>query len=117
MFMLKADHITVMSEFLRCAFAKYKIETVILRNLIDIEHRNEVQTVFDVPRLLSIRSLNHVYNIHDIISAFELIKKDYPEATLQIAGSGPLESNLKKQAKQVSGITFLGQIANEEIPK
>jgi glycosyltransferase involved in cell wall biosynthesis len=114
--MKKADHVTVMSEFLQNIFYNYKIETVILKNLINIEIKKESKASFDTPRLLSIRSLTPVYNIQDIISAFQLIRKNYPEATLQIAGSGPQEVQLKELSKHTTGITFVGQIPNEEIP-
>ncbi|MEA2107181.1 MAG: glycosyltransferase family 4 protein [Bacteroidota bacterium] len=114
-FMKKANYITVMSNFLQNIFAKYQIETVILKNLINIKIETTTQLVIDTPRILSIRSLSTNYNIHDIISAFALIKNKFKGATLQIAGSGPLEASLKKQAEEISGITFLGQIPNKEI--
>ena len=114
--MKKADHITVMSEFLQNIFHNYQIDTTILKNLINIEIKKESKTRFDTPRLLSTRSFTSVYNIQDIISAFQLIKKGYPKATLQIAGSGPLEEQLKEQSEHIPGIKFVGQVANDTIP-
>lgn len=114
-FLEKADHITVMSEFLQDIFNEFGLKNVLLRNLID--PKNTPKHIIDLsfPKLVSIRSLTETYNISDILEAFILIKKEYPLATIQIAGTGLLESKLKKDYFDLDGVLFLGLVSNEAI--
>ena len=116
-FLKKADHVTVMSSFLETTFKSYGIKTVILPNLIEIPLNSHSTAIYDYPRLLSIRSLKKLYNIDDIIRAFVIVRKKYPNATLTIAGDGPEEMNLKNLSNQTNGIEFIGSIKNIDIPK
>lgn len=114
--MNKADKITVMSKFLQETFSESGIKTVVLKNLIDIKVKRDCILEMDTPRLLSIRSLNPIYNINDIIDAFRKIKEIFTDATLQIVGTGSLEDDIRSQTKHLPDIYFIGQVRNEEIP-
>lgn len=46
--------------------------------------------------------------IKELIEAFTRVVEKYPTATLAIIGDGPEHKKFKKQAKNVSGITFYG---------
>lgn len=116
-FLDKADHITVMSVYLKDVFNKYKINTIILKNLIDIEIDNEIRMDFPSPKILSIRSLSKMYNVQDIIVAFKIIKKNYKNASLKIAGAGEQLNSLMKLGSDCESIEFLGVLPNNKIPE
>jgi phosphatidyl-myo-inositol alpha-mannosyltransferase len=50
------------------------------------------------------------------IRAFALLKRDKPEATLKIAGDGPLRGQLEVYVrdKEINGVEFLGHVSDEE---
>ncbi len=116
-FLKKADEVTVMSPFLQDIFTAFNIPTVILPNLVDIEVRRDNEVDFTIPKLISLRSLSSIYNIHDIISAYEIVLQNNPKTELTIAGSGEKQAVLKEQAESIqnANITFLGHISNLEI--
>ncbi len=115
----KADYITVMSGYLEKIFKEFNIETVILRNLIDIEILTDTNINFDTPKLVSIRSLEENYNIEDIIQAFVLVKNKYQNAELKIIGGGSKYNELLGFSKSlnISNIEFKRKISNEDIQK
>jgi len=65
----------------------------------------------------TVKSLNHIYGIDNLIYAFHLLNKRCPEynLTLRIAGSGPQESFLRKVVADLnlsSKVEFVGHISN-----
>lgn len=64
----------------------------------------EITTFGTLSRLSSEKAIDNV------IAAFLEIEKKYPNIRLKIAGTGPLESDLKKQAQSSSQIQFVGFI-------
>lgn len=116
--LLKANCVMVMSGFLQNVFKKYRIDTTILPNLIDVEIREDSFLCFDLPRLISIRALKRNYNIDDIINALSIINEKYPNSQLKIIGTGEkyeLLLSLSEQLK-VANVTFEGMLINEQIP-
>jgi glycosyltransferase involved in cell wall biosynthesis len=69
------------------------------------------------PRILVNRNFTPTYNVALAIDAFARIKKARPEATLTLAGSGPLEQSLRDQVDRLglSGITFRGAVDNADM--
>jgi glycosyltransferase involved in cell wall biosynthesis len=53
-----------------------------------------------------------------LLDAFGRIQADFPDATLRLAGSGPLEASLKDQARQRGldrAVQFLGRVSDEDL--
>jgi len=114
-FLGKADYITVMSGFLQDVFKRFDIDTVILKNVIDIDIDTKISSGFSTPKLLSIRGLSKIYNINDIIEAFKIVKKKYPTASLKIAGTGEEQENLVKLVAGCEQIEFLGKLPSSKM--
>lgn len=114
----KADVVTVMSGFLLKTFSKYNINTSILPNLIDIKIIENININFNVPKLVSIRALETIYNIDAVIKAFSIVEKKYPHSQLRIVGKGNELENLTTLATnlELKNISFLGSMTNEQIP-
>jgi len=72
------------------------------------------------PTIISLRSLQPIYDVESLIVAASMVLKEIPEAKFLIAGKGPQETKLKEFAKslEISGsIKFLGHIPNDELPR
>ena len=116
-FLKKADHITIMSEFLQNVFKEYGIETAVLPNLLDFEQENNFSFNCSIPKLVSIRSLYKNYNIVDILDAFKSIKNKYKDSELKIMSEGPEMDNLMTYCKNegLTDVKFLGKVPHNEI--
>jgi glycosyltransferase involved in cell wall biosynthesis len=63
-------------------------------------------------KLGTISRLTHQKDIPTLLHAFQIVHKDAPQATLNIVGSGPLESNLLEMCNRLglkSSVNFLGR--------
>jgi glycosyltransferase involved in cell wall biosynthesis len=76
--------------------------------------------VSDSPVIISLRSLEPVYDIDSLINAVPLVLKSVPKARFLIAGKGSQETKLKELAKSLGidgNIKFVGLIPNDELPR
>jgi glycosyltransferase involved in cell wall biosynthesis len=55
-------------------------------------------------RILSLARLAPEKRLADLVSAFAIVARDHPEASLTLAGAGPLESDLRRQVSDL-GLT------------
>jgi glycosyltransferase involved in cell wall biosynthesis len=71
------------------------------------------------PRFLSNRNLFPLYNVACILRAFAIIQKEFPDASLVLAGNGSERANLERLAweLQLKNVTFTGLVAPSEMPK
>jgi phenylacetate-CoA ligase len=116
-FLKRAHALTVPSPFLIRVFARHGLHAVEVPNVTDLERfRFRVRSTLR-PRILVNRNLTSTYNVAVAIDAFARIRKIRPEATLTIAGSGPLERSLHDQADRLglSGVTFRGCVDNADM--
>ena len=60
------------------------------------------------PRLVAVGRLIPIKGLDILLRAFARARTGLPELTLEIAGSGPLESELRRSAPE--GVTFLGRV-------
>ena len=71
-------------------------------------------------QLLFVGRLVEKKGLKYLLQAMPEILKKYPDTRLNIAGTGPEQSNLKAQAKQlniVKNISFLGRLSHQELVK
>lgn len=114
-----ADSVTVPSEYLVKVFGKFGIPARAISNVIDegqfiFRERSSLQ-----PRFLSNRNLFPLYNVACILRAFAIIQKEFPDASLVLAGDGSERANLERLARelQLKNVTFTGLVAPSEMPK
>ena len=113
-----ADEVVVPSEFLQDVFRrKLSLETEILPNIADTEvftyrERDEFR-----PILVVARQLEPIYGHETILKAFTRIQETFPEASLQIAGSGSCYETLvsRVEALGLSGVDFLGTLSHRQL--
>jgi glycosyltransferase involved in cell wall biosynthesis len=111
------DSIVVPSEFLVDVFAKFGFRATAIHNFVDGEkfafvRRNRLKPVF-----LSNRNLTEHYNVGCILRAFAGIQKQYPEASLFVAGDGHQRPELETLAAdlRLTNVEFLGAVSQDRI--
>lgn len=76
--------------------------------------------IYDSPTVISLRSLDPLYDIESLIKSIPLILKEIPESKLVIAGRGSEETRLKKLAESLGvseNTKFVGFVPNDELPE
>lgn len=72
------------------------------------------------PAVISLRSLEPVYDIPTIFQAAQIVLREVPEAKFLIIGKGSQEAILRQQAVDLGiseSIIFVGYVRNDELPK
>jgi glycosyltransferase involved in cell wall biosynthesis len=112
------DEIVVPSEYLREVFARHGYRARVIRNVVDTSCFRFRERAPLRPRLLSTRNLEPYYRVDNTLEAFALLKPQYPEATLTIAGSGTEERRLHRLAASLGldGVQFVGRVDRPAMP-
>lgn len=116
-FLCRTDANIALSGFIGGVFDDFGIPHVVIPNIIELDAsrfkvREEIR-----PNYISIRTLSPVYNIECVLDAFEMVKKQIPEATLTIVGDGPSRAKLEKKVADMGllDVSFIGRVDNSEI--
>ena len=112
----RADEVIVLSGFLKEIFDQHQIPCVVIPNIVVLQPQQE-RTRDIAPKFISIRHLEPLYNIPCILRAYEQVLKVHPDATLDILGQGSQREELEAyvQEHQLTGVTFVGQVPNQQI--
>jgi L-malate glycosyltransferase len=73
----------------------------------------------DVVTIGTVKALSDKYGIADLIKAFAIVHKDYPNTNLVIVGDGPQRQEYEQLAERlgISGVTtFTGRVPNTDVP-
>ncbi len=115
----RVDEIVVPSTYLQNVFARFGYQARVVRNIIDTSsfhyrERSELQ-----PRLLSNRNLEAHYCVGTTLKAFALLRKQWPQARLKIAGYGSERARLEDwvRSESLGGVEFVGRIEPEQMPR
>lgn len=118
----RVKKVIVPSDFLKQIFEKYDVVTTIVPNIVDL-------TIFDVHQpalnddslhVVVTRNLELIYDNKTAIEGFALFSKQYPNATMSIAGTGEQRSELEHQVASLDlneRIHFLGRLERNEMAK
>ena len=128
----KADLITCNSELLKQEIVKLNNNVQKIRFIYwgtDIQRfkpgpvKEEIKErleIIDSPAIISLRSLEPIYDVETLIRCIPFVLKKDPKAKFIIAGKGSDEKKLKKMATDLNifdNIRFVGWIPNEEMPQ
>lgn len=110
-----ADEIVTPSQYLVDVFARFGLRARSIFNNVDFQKFRYRERDVLAPKFLASRSLEPLYNVECTLNAFAIIQTKYPEATLTLAGDGPLRNDLEELAKklQLRNIRFLGFVSFE----
>jgi glycosyltransferase involved in cell wall biosynthesis len=114
------DRNVVPSRFLRDVFAPYGIDAEVIPNIVDVDRfafrvRDPLR-----PRILSTRNFERLYNVECTLRAFAAVRREFPDATLTLVGSGSGESTLRTLASDLGlrdgrDVVFAGRVAPTDI--
>lgn len=120
----KADLITCDAEHMQKAMTKMGVledKIKIIYFGVDVEKFSPTKEESSPEnKIISLRSLEPIYDIGTLIKAVPLVLKESPDSRFVIAGKGSEEENLKKLAKDLGvldSIEFVGLIRQEMLPK
>jgi phenylacetate-CoA ligase len=116
-----AAAVVVPSEFLKDVFARHGVDTEVVPNIIDLDRFQPRTGAAEDggPRILIARHLEAIYDVENGLRAFQLVRKRYPTAALDVAGEGPERARLSRLSAELGlqrAVRFLGQVDNEKMP-
>jgi glycosyltransferase involved in cell wall biosynthesis len=113
----RVDEIVTPSGYLVEVFREFGLRATIVPNLVDLSQfrfreRNPLR-----PHLICTRGFFDYYKVDVVVKAFAKVKKEYPEAQLDLVGGGPLEVTVRKQVVdcRLAGVNFVGIASRQEI--
>jgi L-malate glycosyltransferase len=109
----------VPSRFLRDVFAQFDIPATIVANTVDLHRFSYRERRPLLPRLLSTRNFEAMYNVACTLRAFARVQARFPEATLTLVGGGSQEAALRALSADLGlrNVTFVGRVAPAEIQR
>lgn len=117
--LLRVDDIVVPSAYLQTVFAGHGYRAKVIHNIIDTSAFHFRQRHQLHPRLLSNRNLEPHYRVDVVLKAFALLKKQWPDAHMTVAGFGTEEARLRQWVKseRLSDVEFLGRVEPEAMSR
>lgn len=113
----RVNVLVVASGFLAGVFNSYGLKPIIIPHVLDLSSWRFRERRQAQPKLLWVRHFDPEYNPRMLIEAFRLIKRQAPDATLCVVGTGQLQSELQVAVKRhgLSGIRFMGRVDREKL--
>jgi glycosyltransferase involved in cell wall biosynthesis len=109
----------VPSAFLEAVFSRFGLAAEVVPNTIDIGRFSNPSPQRQMRRqLLVSRNLEPIYDNETAIRAFAIVQKAFPDASLTIAGSGPLANQLAHLVEDLgltSHVRFTGRLDRDEM--
>jgi L-malate glycosyltransferase len=113
----RVDRLIVPSGYLVDVFREFGLKAEPVPNIVDFS-----QFMFRVrepvrAHLVCTRGFHPYYAVDVVVRAFAEVKREYPEAQLDLHGSGPTEKQVRELVQQLklSGVNFAGVASREEI--
>jgi glycosyltransferase involved in cell wall biosynthesis len=113
----RADEVVVPSNYLMDVFREFGLRTSVVPNVIDLSQFRYRQRDPLRPHLLCTRGFSSYYSVDVVVKAFAQVQKDYADATLDLVGDGPLETDVRKLVAdlRLRNVNFPGVASRDEI--
>lgn len=112
--MCQVSALIVPSGFLQAVFARFDMPASIIPNVVDLDRfRYSTPHWAERRHLFVARNLEPIYDNETAIRAFSAVHRVYPDATLTIAGSGPMADSLRALADNLglgNAVVFTGRL-------
>ncbi len=114
----KAAAVVVPSAFLQRVFARWKVDTEIVPNIVDLARFRPSPSRASRLDLLVARNLEDIYDVGTALRAFAIVRRAHPRARLVVAGSGPRRPDLERLSSELGigdAVVFTGRLDNEHM--
>jgi glycosyltransferase involved in cell wall biosynthesis len=115
----RVDRIVAPSGYLVDVFREFNLAAVVVPNLVDLSQFRYRERTPLRPHLVCTRGFHQYYSIDVVVKAFAEVKKEFPNARLDLVGGGPLENEIRKLVAELklSGVNFTGVASRQTIGK
>lgn len=115
----RVNQIVTPSGYLVDVFHEFGLNAIAVPNLVDLSQFRYRERNPSRPHLLCTRGFFEYYSVGVVIKAFAEVKKEYPEAQLDLVGGGPLEATIRRQVadSKLTGVNFIGVVSRQQIGK
>jgi glycosyltransferase involved in cell wall biosynthesis len=115
----RADCVVAPSGYLVDVFREFGLHAEVVPNIVDLSQFSYRERGPLRPHLVCTRGFHPYYCIDVVVKAFAQVQKAFPEAQLDLVGSGPLESEVRQLVSdlKLSGVNFCGVASREQIGK
>ena len=115
----RADELVTPSGYLVDVFREFGLEATVVPNVVDRSLFRYRERIPLRPHLVCTRGFFEYYGVDVVVRAFAEVKKEYPEAQLDLVGGGPLEAAIRKLVADLNltGVNFAGVASREQIGK
>jgi glycosyltransferase involved in cell wall biosynthesis len=113
----RASRVVSPSGYLVDVFRDFAIEAKSVPNIIDFSQFTYRERSPLRPHLVCTRGFHPYYGIDVVIKAFAEVKKEYPDAQLDLVGGGSLEGEMRRLLSELNltGVSFCGVASRGEI--
>jgi glycosyltransferase involved in cell wall biosynthesis len=115
----RVDKIVVPSGYLVDVFKEFDLPASTVPNIVDLSQFRYRERTPLRPHLVCTRGFSTYYSVDVVVRAFAEVKKEYPDAQLDLVGGGPLEADIRKLVANLNlrGVNFTGVASRQEIGK
>jgi glycosyltransferase involved in cell wall biosynthesis len=115
----RVDKIVVPSGYLVDVFREFGLPASAVPNIVDLSQFRYRERTPLRPHLVCTRGFSKYYSVDVVVRAFAEVRKEYPEAQLDLVGGGPLEGDVRKLVADLNltGVNFTGVASRQEIGK
>lgn len=115
----RADRLVVPTGFLVKVFSDFGLRAEAIPNVVDLsKFRFRMRRPLR-PHLICTRGFHSYYCVDLVVRAFAEVQKQYPNAQLDLLGSGETEAQIRKLISdlKLTNVRFLGVVSRERIAK
>lgn len=113
----RSDRLAVPSGYLRDVFERFGLRTVVIPNIADMAQFHFRRRTTLRPHLVCTRGFHPYYCVDVVVRAFVEVQREFPDARLDLVGSGPEESNIRELVRTLSlrNVHFTGIASRDQI--
>lgn len=113
----RAAAVIVPSGFLQQVFSRHGMTAVVVPNIVDLSRFMPAQAAPEragAPHLIVTRNLEAIYDVGTALRAFAVVREQWPQATLTVAGRGPQREALERLGEELGVASIVRFIGNVE---
>ncbi|HXM10912.1 MAG TPA: glycosyltransferase family 4 protein [Terriglobales bacterium] len=113
----RVNKIIVPSGYLVDVFREFGLSASAVPNIVDLAQFRYRQRAPLRPHLVCTRGFSPYYSVDVVVRAFAEVKKEFPEARLDLVGDGPLEPDIRKLVAELNltTVNFAGVASRQQI--